>query len=785
MSTFDKHKKILNSSRLSSLIQHRTWFAIVFLPFLFFFILNFLFPLPVEQLRVPQATVVYDSDGEILRAFLAPDEMWRLPTNSSDISPNLKRAVLTFEDRYFYWHFGVNPMAVLRAALVNLQAGKVVQGGSTITMQVTRLMRPKERTLSNKIVEGFRAFQLEWRFSKHEILELYLNMAPYGGNLVGLGAASRFYFGKPAGQISLGEAALLAAIPNSPNNYRPDLSPGGARQMRRRVLDILLARGEISTIEHAEALSEPLPKARFELPFSAPHLAVQLQQKYPTAAELHTTIDSRLQTLAQEILRRQLQPLRSRDVSNGAVVIIENQTQAVRALVGSFDFFDTVNQGQVNGATAPRSPGSALKPFIYALAMQHGLISPQSLVHDLPVAYAGYEPVNYDGAYNGAVSAEEALVRSLNVPAVNLYAQLGSDGLYTFLQEAGISTLKKSKGHYGLSLALGSGEVTLLELTNLYAGLANGGVFKPLRFLESEVTVEGKRLLDPGTCFVLTEMLAKLRRPELPAVWDATVDLPTVAWKTGTSYGHRDAWSIGYTPEYTIGVWVGNFNAKGATEIVGADAAAPILFAIFEALQKQTGSHWFVQPATVAERQVCALSGMALGKYCATATSELYLPGKSPTRECDVHRLIQVDSKTGKRLCSACRAGRTVEEKVYEQWPADVATWYARNGYPIKPIPAHFPGCSSLVGGSGPAIKSPLPDAEYKIRSGVDLKYQKIRLDAAVSNDSRNIFWFVDDRLIFNGDPNAEVFLTPEPGAHTLMCMDDEGRSTEIRVVIR
>lgn len=744
-----------------------------------------LIPFPAEKLAPPPSIVVYDRNGEMLRAFLSEDEMWCMPVIADKISPSLKKAVLTYEDKYFRWHFGVNPISIFRAAIVNLKAGRIMQGASTITMQVARMMEPKPRTFGNKLIEMFRALQLELRFSKNEILTCYFNMAPYGGNIVGIGAAAHLYFNKSPDKISLGEAALLAAIPNSPNALRPDIFPEAAKQAREKVLNILLKNNRITEAQKDEALSEPIPNGRFDLPFKTPHLSTKLVERFPEKKNLRTTVDADIQLLAEKTLQTHLAPLRSRGISNGAIVVIENENRDVLAMVGSYDFWDTANNGQVNGAMSPRSPGSALKPFIYALGMDAGLITPKSLLYDVPVEYRNYRPVNYDETFHGVVTVEEALIRSLNVPAVNLYAQMGENGIYAFVNEAGLTTLPKPKDYYGLSLILGGCEVTLLELTNLYAGLANGGRFQPYRFLQDEPSQGGKSLLSEGACFILSEMLSQLRRPDLPSSWEYTVDLPKIAWKTGTSYGHRDAWSIGYTPKYTIGVWAGNFDGNGVPELVGAETAAPILFSLFSSLEKSKQSAWFIQPASVKKRQVCTVSGMPLSKHCASARNEYYLPGISPIQECDIHKVILVDKATGTRLCSHCRIGREYEEKIVEQWPAEIATWMERSGYPMDKIPPHFPDCSQVVSGEKPVIRSPSPDTEYKIRPAVALKYQKILLDASVSNRTKKIYWFLDGKMVFSGDPKEKVFITPKIGPHTVLCLDDEGRSSEMRFVVK
>jgi len=769
-------------NKIRSVISKSSFFLI---PIIVLLLLIWSVPFPKEKLTPAPSTVVLDRNGKMLRVFLSKDEMWQIPVSANKISPTLKKAVIGYEDKYFNWHFGINPIAIIRAAIANIKAGKIVQGGSTITMQVARMMEPKQRTIPNKLIEIFRAFQLELRYSKDEILTFYFNMAPYSGNIVGVVAASYLYFNKSPNQLSLGECALLATIPNSPNRFRPDIDIKSTHKARTKVLNILRNSGRISSQQFEEASSESIPEKRFDLPFLVPHLSTKLIEMYPQNNVLETTIDMKMQQLSKDILQTHLKPLQRQGISNGAVVVIENQTQAVLAMVGSYDFFDEENQGQVNGAMAPRSPGSTLKPFIYALGIEHGLISPQNLLYDVPVEYSGYRPINYDEAYHGVVTVEDALIHSLNVPAVNLYAELGPNGIHSFLQQVGVSTLPKPKDYYGLSLILGGCEVTLLELTNLYAGLANGGNLRSYRLLKTQPVEQGQQLLKEGTCYIISEMLSQLRRPDLPSSWEFSMNLPKIAWKTGTSYGHRDAWSIGYTPQYTIGVWVGNFDGKGLPALVGAEVAAPILFSLFTALENSSENRWFTQPASVSRRQVCVVSGMPLSKNCASAKDELYLPGISPNQKCNIHQLILVDKKTGKRLCSHCRIGRKYEEKIVEQWPAEIATWMERNGYPIEKIPEHFASCSKLASGEKPIIRSPSANTEFKVRPTVDLKYQKILLDASVSNRTKKIFWFLDGKLIFSEEPTQKVFVTPKIGSHNLMCMDDEGRASEVKFVVK
>ena len=836
-----------------------------------FILANWCFPLPKARLHPPTSRIVLDRNGEWLRAFLADDGMWRITVSSqqADIvkrkpltdsqrfpianSHLLHQAILTSEDRWFYYHYGINPVSIVTALYDNLKAGEVVRGGSTITMQLARLMEPKARNIPNKLIEMFRAFQLEHAYSKSEILTFYFNMLPYGGNIVGTAAASRFYFNKPQHALSLGEAALLAAIPNSPERLRPDRFPENARKAREKVLNRLLSRRQISEQQWQEALQEPIPKKRHLPPFKAPHLARMLTKenrwhtKATTDGRIYTTIDLKVQETAVRILREYLDAERkpnlrgSHNTSTGAIIVMDTQNRHVLAMVGSHDFFDRMASGQINGTLAPRSPGSALKPFVYALAMEQGLMTPETLLFDVPVTYAGYEPVNYDGKYNGYVTARQALARSLNVPAVNLNARLKNVTLHAFLKQAGISTLAPAQ-KYGLSMVLGGCEVNLLELTTLYAGLANMGEFGPYQLTKSrQLSVNShqlreelvrqepsltddrqlktenysKRLLRKETSFIITEMLTNSQLPtntvKNPEAFERTINLPKIAWKTGTSYGHRDAWCIGYSPTLTIGVWLGNFNGKGAPMLSGTDAATPILFALFSALTGQDTHRWFTKPERLKTRQVCTLSGAPVSPHCPMHKDDVYIPGISSVAVCTIHKRIYVDEATGYSLCSHCRKNsrqqsvvssqkdgqyigsrkpkvseshsitdtslNNVQAKIFEEWPADAATWLAENGFAVSVLPTHNPLCTGTIAGDAPIILSPAEDTVYYIREGVPLENQKIRLIASASNRTQDLFWFLDGELIFHGNAGKQYWLTPVRGKHVLTCVDAEGRS--------
>ena len=571
----------------------------------------FLVPLPWVALQPPSSTLVFDREGRVLRAFTSADGMWRIRTDLDQVSPLLQKYLVFYEDRWFYYHPGVNPVALIRAFVQNLRSGRIISGGSTLTMQIARMMEPKARTWQNKLIEMFRALQLEHRFTKEELLTIYFNIAPYGGNIEGVAAAAWLYFGKEPTQLSPGEAALLTVLPNSPTLLRPDLAPDRARQARDKVLKRLYDHGLIAEAEYGKLWRGSRPPAG--VAFSGTPL--QSRTGYPlSGAAIYTTIDRDLQVFLEELLALEVAKLKTEGITNAAAVVIDNQTHQLMAAVGSAEFFNEQDQGQVNGYLAPRSPGSTLKPFVYALAFERGLLTPAHYVEDVPVIYSGYSPENYDSTYSGLVSAQEALQRSLNVPAVNLLAALGGEALYELLKKAGFTTLTPVN-HYGLPMVLVVCEINLLELANLYASLANGGKIYPVQTRLDQHTPPPITLFSPGVAYVITEILTEVRRPDLPTCWEFTT-LPKVAWKTGTSYGHKDAWSIGYNPRYTVGVWVGNFSGVGRAGLNGAEKAAPLLFTIFAHLNSKTAVSWFTPPATVKKRAVCAVSGQTPGPFC-------------------------------------------------------------------------------------------------------------------------------------------------------------------------
>lgn len=742
-----------------------------------FRILNAVFPFPWQNLEPPSAVRVLDCQDKPLRFFLAADDMWRFPVGLDDISQEMLRTFLASEDRYFYRHPGVNPLAVMRAAWTNLIHGRIISGGSTITMQLARLAEPKDRTLAAKAVEAFRALQLERRFSKDEILERYLNLTPYGGNIVGLGAAAYFYFGKTPDRLSLGEAALLVILPRSPNGYDPVKHPEAALKARNRLLDMLAERKVFTRDEVDAAKNLPLPTRIRKPPFSAPQFCRLALSRSRPSSVIRTTLDMVIQRKAEEKLKQRVDWLRARGIENGAIVIIETKTRKLRAMVGSASFFEDLYHGQINGAVIKRSPGSTLKPFLYALAFDQGLVVPQSILLDIPTDFSGYVAKNYDNQYRGRVTVEEALMNSLNAPAVRLLHEVGLARFFKLLTSCGLHTLDKPMEYYGLPLVLGAGEVTLLDLTTLYAMLAGLGEYKPVQMFEGLDTSEepAENVLSPEACWLVGQILTQVQRGETQLAWDLTRDAPVVAWKTGTSFGHRDAWAVGFSSTYTVGVWVGNLDGRPEKGISGARHAGPLLFDVMRAIEKSGAlprPFWL----DIEEVEVCTESRHLPNGHCPQTMRIEYLPGKSNIPVDTMHKLIYVDDETGQRLEGDCLAHRAHHTEVITEYPVELLAWQRSQGMEVKALPPLHPDCRFVPEDDRLKIVSPNADTPYRIRGDAPLEFQRIALQAQSAEDATELYWYQDGVLVGSGPPDAKLFITPELGEHRIVVMDNLGR---------
>lgn len=761
-------------------------------PYLLFLLLDLLFPFPWEALERPPAVMVLDRHGEPLRFFLPADQRWRFPVRLSELPPEFPRALVASEDQRFWRHPGIDLLAVARAAWTDVRARRVVSGASTISMQIARMVEPGPRTLPAKLRESFRALQLEHHHSKRRILEIYLNLAPYGGNLEGVGVAAWFYFGKRPDQLSLSEIALLTALPRAPSGYDPVRRPRAAERARDRVLAQLAARGAFPQREIEAASRQPVPRVRSRAPFAAPHFAQWMTRRYPGQARLRTSLDSGVQRIAEEQVRRRAAELRDQGISNAAVVVIDNQTRSVRALVGSADFFAAASLGQVNGAVARRSPGSTLKPFLYAMAMDEGRILPDSYLLDIPTDFGGYVAENYDERYRGRVTVRDALIQSLNACAIRLLSEVGLGDFLHLLRRGGLATLDRPPEKYGLPLVLGAGEVTLLDLVDLYATLAEGGVYRPVRLLEPEGDAAqappeaADRLFSRDAARAVTEILTDVRRPDLPESWDLTLGVPAVAWKTGTSYGHRDAWAVGFSARTTIGVWVGNFDGRPRKGISGSQHAGPLLFDLFRALEEREGGPAppLSADAPLDTLEVCADSHELPGPFCPRRLRVPYLPGRSKLVACTWHRRVLVDSATGDLLAGDCLSRRPHEFRLLTVYPAELVAWWRAQGNRVEDVPRLSPECRGIPDGEPPHIVSPDDNTPYRVRRDAPPENQRIPLIARAGPGTTRLFWYQDGLLVAATSPGESRFLDPRPGEHRLVVTDDLGRSDGITYTV-
>jgi len=740
----------------------------------------------------PSSTAVYDDHGRLLRLTLASDDRYRLWVPLTDVSPQLVQGVLLHEDRWYRWHPGFNPYGLLRGAWVTYVRHGDPQGGSTITMQLARLLwHLNTRSPWGKLVQVARALQLELYYSKARILEAYLNFAPYGRNVEGAGTASLVYFNKSASELSLPEALTLAVIPQNPGRHlRVVRDPGDARinpqlafERNRLFAQWLQDHPQDAALASLFALPLNLrPLAR--LPFEAPHAVEQaLGERLiigdTRSSRLATTIDLPLQQALQRQVALYVARNQTRGIKNAAAILVDTRDMGVKAMVGSADYFNRAIQGQVNGTLAKRSPGSTLKPFIYALGFDQGVLHPQTVLRDVPTSFGPYTPENFDGHFLGPVTATEALIRSRNIPAVWVASQLKRPSLYQFLHDAGISNMA-SEQHYGLALVLGGGEVTMQELAGLYAMLANRGELRRLRLLASDPSMAGTRMLSDEASFMVMDMLRQNRRPD--ETTGAQPDRLPVYWKTGTSWAFRDAWTAGSFGPYVLVVWVGNFDSTGNPAFVGVEAAAPLFFQIIDALRAERprlAEPVRHMPANLKRVQICLASGQLPNQWCPQLGWTWFIPGKSPIRVSNVHRPVVIDDATGQPACPPY-AGKRTHVEVYEFWPSDLQQVFAQAGIPRRRPPQN-PDCRAAGSPEGdpPQITSPLRGSTYALR----LKQrgqERIALIATSDADAHALYWFVNDAYIGTSGPGRSLFWQPQTAGHyDLRVVDDHGRADQ------
>ncbi len=748
-------------------------------------------PLPAALSATDYAALMLDRHGRPLAARIASDQQWRFAPVTA-LPYKYQRALLTFEDRRFFWHPGIDPIAVARAAWADLRAGHIVSGGSTLTMQLARILRGNPpRTFAEKASEALLALRLEAHLSKNEILGQYASRAPFGGNTVGLRAAAWRYFGRPPGELSWAEAALLAVLPNSPSLIRLDRARDQLRDKRDQLLDTLAEQGDLSSRELHLAKLEPLPTAQ-ALPQLAPHLLTTLLAQ-GAGPLLNTTLDAGLQRRVRALAEQHGQRLLGDGVHNLAVVVIDHRRLQVRAYVGNVTHGDPRLYGKaVDIASRPRSTGSILKPFLYGLMLDAGLILPDTLVPDLPTNYGGYSPKNYDHQYRGAVPAHDALARSLNVPAVRLLRRYGVARFEDQLRELGMTTLFRPAGGYGLSLILGGAEGRLDEITGLYARLMavmqGSGPAGPVTLLrgpadEVRATAISPAVkafgISPGAAWLTNRALLDVARPGTARQWRLYRSSQPIAWKTGTSYGLRDAWAVGSNGRYTVGVWAGNANGEPAPKLIGSVSAAPLMLDVFSLLG---AAPWPAAPLNDLKTvTVCRDDGYLAGGLCSGpgASKKEWAPLHSHFQQVTPHHLrVHLDDH-GQRVHSGCEAVANMHSRDWFVLPPGQAYFYRQRHPTYQPLPAWRPDC--LAGARAlneiPPMALIYPHAGSALYIPRELggTRSKVVFRAVHRRTDARIFWHLDDRYLGVTDHFHQWAIRAEPGWHTLTLVDDHG----------
>lgn len=744
-----------------------------------FFLLNIVFPIKVN---IKYSQIVLASDSTVIHAFLSSDEKWRMKTELSEITPLLRKSIIYKEDKYFYYHPGINIVAVFRAIFNNIIQQKRTSGASTITMQVARLLQPKPRTYRNKIIEMFRALQLEWKFSKDEILQMYLNLVPYGGNIEGVKAASILYFEKAPNHLSLAEITALSVIPNRPNSLTMGKDNDSIIKIRNKWLKHFEKANLFNKEDIADALKEPLRAKRNSAPKKAPHFALRMKNMFPRKANIYTHLDIKKQLKIQTLTKNYINRLYNQNVKNAAVLIIDNKTNSVICYIGSADFYNKDDAGQVDGIKAIRSPGSTLKPFLYALSFDKGTITPKMRISDVPVNYSGYEPHNYDEKYHGYVSITYTLTNSLNVAAVKILQQYKTWRFVEQLKKINFRQIQKDEKKLGLSVVLGGCGVTLEELTGMYHAFANKGIYTNFNWLMQDTLKSGFPVISPAADYMLTQILTKVTRPDLPLEWQNSADLPKVAWKTGTSYGRKDAWSIGYNKNYTIGVWVGNFSAESVEHLSGSQTAAPLLFEIFNTIDYNSQSEWFSKPDGVAYRTVCSETGLLPNSFCTDLTDDLYIPQISPNKRCQHLKKVIIAADSSISYCTSCLPQSGYITAWYPNYPPEIINYYENNQIKYLKPPPHNPECNRIFTGNKPEITSPVNNVEYFIDKN-DTTQILLSCNAAI--DVNKVYWYINDKFYKSGKATDKLFFKPPEGRIKISCTDDKGRNTDIYIHVK
>lgn len=718
---------------------------------LFVYIASFIIPFQIDEMEKMKESrssiTVYDDNKTPLRRFRGNRDSWTYWVKLSDINPNFTNALIAIEDKRFHSHIGVDFLSITRAFVGNM-TGSRRSGASTLTMQCIRMLRNKPRTIYNKFIETFMALQLEHYYSKDEIIEWYCNMAPFGSNVYGIEAASRIYFNKSNKDLTLAESALLAALPQRPSQLRPDIYPEKAKIRRNLVLKKMFIHQFISLNSKNNAIDEKISAKKYPIEFIAPHFS-RLVEKLHTSQdkEFDSTLDLRIQKVSESALKLHLNKFSN--IHNGAIVVIENKTGAVKAMVGSNNFFDSKINGQINNTITNRSPGSALKPFIYAMAFENKDYLPATMINDEFVNFCGYIPQNYDKKYHGRVSLRESLVQSYNIPAVKLINQYGTQSFTELMLKCGITTFDSSK-NYGLPIILGAAEIKLLELTSAYTIFPNKGKYLPYKLLKNS-NKKITQVISSGSAYLVCDILKDTSRDMGAGELSLIKNKYDICWKTGTSYGNNDAWTISFNNKYTVGIWLGNSDGKPSQELVAIKSVAPLNIRILREISKNTNITNFLPPKNIRQAEICCKSGRIATINCIKTEFENIIDHSEDYSKCPIHKLAY--------KYDILKTGSKRTEVIIEDW--------GDNKQPNKVT-------EKLK------IISPKYSKYVKLKSSDAT--QKMKFQAESNTD--NIYWFINDKFYRETKMNKDIFWNMKAGTFKISCRDEKGNENSKQIIV-
>jgi len=779
----------------STLQKTKMPLAVLFLFFTGVFGLRY-FSQPILS-KISFSKVFYDRHGSLLRVTLSGDQKYRIHTSFQEIDPAFVETVLLQEDRFFYLHPGVNPVALVKAAWDTFAVGRR-RGASTISMQLVRLLEKENtRSLSRKSSQILKALQLELLHSKDEILEAYLNLVPMGGNIEGVSAASLIYFGKAPTKLRLAERLSLALIPQSPSQRGFHTTSNASEDWKTRrslLFNSWIERHPSDKKQIIEVERELPHQKRHQLPFEAPHFTQELASRYPDKHTFKSSLDLRLQNFIESMTRNYIRGKKDIGLTNTSVMLLNYKTGEVLAYLGSADFADNSISGQVDGIQALRSPGSALKPFVYALALEEGLIHSQSLLRDTPKSFGAFDPENFDQSFLGPLSASDALIHSRNIPAVTLNSELKKVSLYSFLKQQGFY-LPRNENYYGLGLTLGGAEVSMENLLRIYAGLARRKALRALNYLSTESRFptlsnpqDGSWPISPESAWITLDMLSHNPRSKSVNIEKWSTQRLNIAWKTGTSSGFRDAWTLGIFGPYALGVWVGNFSGEGNPSFLGRQAAAPLFFELAEGLWKRERfdslASWNNESPelNIKQSEVCSVSGAFPEPHCPHRKMGWIIPGKSPIAHCSIHHNFLVHQNTGKRACPQSPIGSSYQPKTFEVWPSDLLKAYESFGIHKSPLPSFEESCANLNHeelhlGRSPEIVSPRKDVTYALKLSEAAEKHLIPLQAIAEGNSQKLNWFSGREYLGESPADKPLFWKARRGKHLITVVDEQGRT--------